>query len=127
MGKDHGPGFHLSPITYHPSLSCYNAPHDLGTDGAARGVAAAVGAAAALRSDLAAGAADGLGALPRLGVGARVGGADAGRDDRRLHLPLRGHLRRALHARRDALGLRALPLLRAAAVDGLLRNLAAVF
>src|SRR3712207_3262117 len=47
--------------------SCYNARHDLGTDGAARGVEAAVGAAAALRPHLAAGAADDAGALPRVG------------------------------------------------------------
>src|SRR5215210_8657859 len=78
------------------SDSCYNARHDLGTDGAARGVEAAVGAAAALRPDLAAGAADDRGALPRVGARAAVGVADARGDDRRLHLPLRRGLRRAL-------------------------------
>src|SRR5215203_7185835 len=108
------------------SDSCYNARHDLGTDGAARGVAAALGAAAALRPHLAAGAADDRGALPRLGARTALGASDAGGDDRRLHLSLRGRLRRTLHRRRHPARIRALSLLRASALDGLLRDLTAV-
>src|ERR1041384_2823451 len=56
------------------------------------------------------------GPLQRIGVGPRVGCADAGGNDCDLHLHLCGYLRRALRRERFSLGLRSLSLLRSSAV-----------
>src|SRR6185503_13573606 len=55
--------------------------------------------------------------LQRIDAGHCVGGADTRGDDCDLHVHLCRHLRRALWRQRFSLGLRALSLLRAAALD----------